>query len=135
MKSVMAFGTFDIFHIGHLKTLKQAKQLGDKLIVVIARDVNVRELKEKDPVHNEDERREIISNIEVVDKAVLGNKSDVYQVIKDYKPDTIALGYDQSHFIDKLRDNLQEFGLDCNIERLKPYKKEKMKSSKIKKKL
>ncbi|MFB6182354.1 MAG: adenylyltransferase/cytidyltransferase family protein [Candidatus Magasanikbacteria bacterium] len=135
MKSVMAFGTFDIFHIGHLKTLKQAKQLGDKLIVVIARDVNVRELKEKGPVHNEDERREIISNIEVVDKAVLGNKSDVYKVIKDYKPDTIALGYDQSHFVDKLRDKLQEFGLDCNIERLKPYKKEKIKSSKIKKKL
>jgi len=131
MKKVMIFGTFDIFHIGHLKFIKQAKELGDKLIVVISRDNNVRKIKNKKPVHNEQQRKEILNSIKYIDKAILGNKDDVYKVIKKNKPDIIALGYDQSHFVDKLDSKLKEFNLNTKVVRLEPYREDKFKSSKI----
>ncbi|PSO45360.1 MAG: FAD synthase [Parcubacteria group bacterium QH_9_35_7] len=134
MKKVMIFGTFDIFHIGHLKFIKQAKELGDKLIVVISRDNNVRKIKDKKPVHNEQHRKEILNSIKYIDKAILGNKDDVYKVIKKNKPDIIALGYDQSHFVDKLDSKLKEFNLNTKVVRLEPYQEDKFKSSKIRNK-
>ena len=130
----MIFGTFDIFHIGHLKFIKQAKELGDKLIVVISRDNNVRKIKDKKPVHNEQQRKEILNSIKYIDKAILGNKDDVYKVIKKNKPDIIALGYDQSHFVDKLDSKLKEFNLNTKVVRLEPYQEDKFKSSKIRNK-
>jgi cytidyltransferase-like protein len=135
MKEVLVFGTFDIFHIGHLKFLQQAKKLGDKLKVIIARDINVKRLKNEEPIHNENQRQEILNNLEIVDKAILGNKDEVYQVINKIDPDIIALGYDQTHFVDKLEEKLDEFGLDIKITRLNPHREEKYKSSKIKQKL
>lgn len=132
MKKVMAFGTFDIFHRGHLHFLQEAKNHGNKLVVIIARDSNVKKIKGSSPIHDEQDRQEIISALEVVNKAILGNKENVYKVINEVKPDVIVLGYDQSHFVDKLEQKLQEFGLETEIKRLKPYKKEKYKSSKLK---
>ncbi len=131
MNKVMIFGTFDVFHIGHLKFIKQAKELGDKLIVVISRDSNVKKIKNKEPVHNEQQRKEILNSIKYIDKAILGNKDDVYKVIKENKPNIIALGYDQSHFVDKLDSKLKEFNLNTKVVRLEPYQEDKFKSSKI----
>src|SRR3989339_2153850 len=98
MKKVLVFGTFDIFHYGHLQLLKQAKKLGDQLTVVIARDENVIKIKKIKPYHTEKERMEIMKSLKMIDSAILGDKKDVYKVIKQEKPDVIALGYDQNVF-------------------------------------
>ena len=135
MKKVMVFGTFDIVHLGHLNLFKQAKKLGDYLVVVVGRDITSKKIKKSTLVHNEKERLEFLKNIKLVDQAVLGNKIDYYKIIKTEKPDVIALGYDQQNFIDKLEEKIKEFKLNTKVVRLKSYKPEKHKSGEIRKKL
>jgi len=135
MKKVMVFGTFDIVHLGHLNLFKQAKKLGNYLVVVVGRDTTSKKIKKITLVHNEKERLEFLKSIKLVDQAVLGNKIDYYKIIKTEKPDVIALGYDQQNFIDKLEEKIKEFKLNTKVVRLKSYKPEKHKSGKIRKKI
>ena len=135
MKKVMVFGTFDIVHLGHLNLFKQAKKLGNYLVVVVGRDTTSKKIKKITLVHNEKERLEFLKSIKLVDQAVLGNKIDYYKIIKTDKPDVIALGYDQQNFIDKLEEKIKEFRLNTKVIRLKSYKPEKHKSGKIRKKI
>ena len=101
MKSkVMVFGTFDIFHPGHRSFLKQAKKLGDYLIVVVARDKTVEITKKQKPINKEAIRVKIIKDSRLADKVILGGTGDKYAVIKKYRPDIICLGYDQKYFIE-----------------------------------
>ncbi|OGH64225.1 MAG: hypothetical protein A2821_04000 [Candidatus Magasanikbacteria bacterium RIFCSPHIGHO2_01_FULL_41_23] len=132
MKTVMVFGTFDILHVGHLDFFKQARKLGDYLLVVVARDVNVKKIKQNEAINNEKERLELLQHIDLIDKAIWGDTRDVYKVIRTYKPDVIALGYDQKEFTDTLKDKMKEFKLSTNVVRLKPYHAENKKSGKIK---
>lgn len=125
MRTIMVFGTFDIVHLGHIHLFKQAKKLGDKLMVVVARDCNVKKIKGQAPLHNEKERLEFIKHIGIVDKAMLGDKNDIYKVVRKIKPDVIALGYDQKVDVSKLGGYI--------IKRLRPYRPTKAKSNKIKK--
>ena len=134
MKTVMCFGTFDLIHLGHLDYFKQAKQFGDFLVVVIARDKTALKTKGRLPKYSEEERLAKVANLGLVNKVVLGNVDDVYKVIKDEQPDIIALGYDQKFFVDKLKQKLEDFGLDSSIVRMKAFKPEKYKSSKLKEK-
>lgn len=134
MKTVMLFGTFDIVHHGHLNLFKQARKYGDQLIVVVGRDARVQQLKQT-PVHNEKERKYFLEQIRLIDKVLLGSKTDVYQVIKKIKPDVIVLGYDQNHFTDKLEEKIKEFGLKTKVVRAKAYKAIQLKTGKIRKKL
>lgn len=135
MKKVMVFGTFDIVHLGHINLFKQAKKMGDYLVVVVARDTTVDKVKKINLVNTEKERLEFLQNISLVDKPVLGDKIDYYKIIKTEKPEIIALGYDQQNFIDKLEDKIKEFGLKTKIVRLKPYKPHQHKSGNIRKKI
>lgn len=128
----MIFGTFDILHLGHLDLFRQARKLGDYLIVVVARDVNVKKIKKNQAINNEKERLELLQHIDLVDKAIWGDTRDVYKVIRTYKPDVIALGYDQKEFTDTLKDKIKEFKLAAKVVRLKPYKAGTKKSGKIK---
>jgi len=130
MKTVMAFGTFDILHPGHINFLKQAKKYGN-LIVVIARDKTVREVKGKLPKYGEKERLKAILSLNLTNKTILGSLRDKYMAIKKYKPDVIALGYDQTHFTEQLVIKLKELDLKTKIVRLKSYKPEIYKSSKL----
>ena len=129
----MIFGTFDILHCGHLHMFKQAREYGDFLIAVIGRDKNVEEIKGIGPMHNENERLDLISQIKLIDKARLGDKTDVYKVIAEEKPDVIALGYDQRAYVDDLADAISKAGLETQIVRLTEYQEKRLKSSKIKK--
>lgn len=129
-KKVMVFGTFAILHPGHLYFFCKAKECGDKLIVVVARDVNVQKIKRFLPKLDEQARREMVGAIKFVDEAVLGDKVDWYKIILKYKPDVICLGYDQvapKNFAAELRRR----GVEATIFRLKSYKSKKYKSSKI----
>ena len=133
MKKVMIFGTFDIIHGGHIHMFKQAREYGDKLIAVVARDVNVERIKEKGSLHNEKERLDFLGHIDLIDEVILGDKTDVYKVIKEHKPDVIALGYDQKIYVEKLEDAITRYGLNSRIVKLSPYKENQYKTSKIRK--
>jgi FAD synthetase len=132
MTKVMTFGTFDLLHPGHRDFLRQAKQHGDELVVVIARDATVERTKGRKPVHSENERLAAVKQVPGVDRAILGRTDDVYRVIAEEQPNIICLGYDQTHFVDKLAAKLKEFKLEAKIIRLSAYKPEQYKTSKIK---
>ena len=129
-KKVMVFGTFDVFHKGHQIFLKQARKLGEFLIVVVALDKTVRKVKKHKTRNSEAKRLLTVKKSGLVDKVILGNLTDKYAVIKKYKPDVIGLGYDQDIFTSELQDRLAEFKLDkTRIIRLKSYYPKKYKSS------
>lgn len=132
MKTVMVFGTFDIIHLGHLHLFQQAKKYGNKLIVVVARDTNVKKAKKHSPLHTEQERINFLRHINLVNNVCLGYKTDYYRIIKEKKPTVIALGYDQKIDEKTLKEKIKKFGLHTKIVRLLPYGK-RVKSSLIKK--
>ena len=71
MITVITFGTFDLFHIGHLRILKRAKEYGDRLIVGVSGDILNYQKKNKYPVYTQSERIEIIKSIKYVDDVFL----------------------------------------------------------------
>ncbi len=123
----MVFGTFDILHPGHIHMLKEAKEYGDVLIAVVARDATVEEVKKHKPVNGESERVENLKKLNLTDKVLLGNLDDKHKVVLEEKPDTIALGYDQQFFV----DNLEKILNGVKIVRLSAFKPEIYKSSKL----
>jgi len=136
MKKVMVFGTFDIFHKGHIDFLKQAKKFGDYLIVVVARDATVKKVKGQLPQNKEGSRARIIASNSLAERVTLGGLKSKYSIIRKYKPEVICLGYDQKFFIDNLREELKKINLEkTKIIKLKPYKPEIYKSSKLKNKI
>ena len=121
MLKVMATGTFDLLHMGHIYYLKEAKKLGDTLSVVVARDSTVRKLKHE-PVNPEEIRLDLIKEVKVVDEAYLGYEDDMYAIVEEIKPDIIALGYDQIHDEDTIKSELKKRKLTAKIVRLSEYK-------------
>lgn len=125
-KRVVCAGTFDYLHPGHIDFLKQAKALGDELIVIIARDDTVKRIKGFYPVHNENLRKKNIEDTGIPDKIVLGNlDSDILEILEKLKPDIIALGYDQRI----LEEDISQKCPHCKIVRLSSFHPEKFKSS------
>ncbi len=108
---VMAVGTFDILHIGHLNYLREAKNEGDELVVVIACDKTVRKHKHE-PLMEEEVRREMIEALDPVDKAIIGGEGDRFETVERVDPDIIALGYDQRHEEEQLVKDLKLRGMD-----------------------
>ena len=131
MTTIMCFGSFDILHPGHLFFLKRAKSLGDKLVVVVALDSTINEVKGITPKYNERQRVEHIRDLRIADKVMLGYEADKYEVIEEINPEIIALGYDQDGFADKLREEMTKRKMNPKIVRLSPYKEEHYKSSKL----
>ena len=132
MKKVMAFGSFDILHEGHKHYLNEAKGYGDYLIVVVARDSNILRFKGRNPKNDENYRLEQVKELGFVDEAVLGHKEDILEVLDEFKPDVICLGYDQRTVDkEKLRKELIKRNLKAEIIRAKPYKEDVYKSSKL----
>ena len=111
MVRVMAVGVFDLLHAGHLHYVEQAKSLGDELIVVVAHDDTVRKQKHE-PVTNQELRRRMVLGLKPVDDAIIGNPPTVpiFDILEVVKPDVIALGYDQKHSRDSIKNGLQENG-------------------------
>ena len=120
MIKVMATGTFDLLHLGHIYYLEEARKHGDYLVVVVARDSTVRKLKHE-PITPESIRLRLIQQLKVVDEAVLGNEDDMYSIVNDIQPDVIALGYDQIHDEKKLKQELQKRNSNAKIVRLSQY--------------
>lgn len=128
-KLVMVFGTFDHLHAGHENLFKQARSLGDEIIAIVARDKTVKTIKGKLPDHNEKQRLQNLKKTGWCEKAILGDQKDKSKVIKIYRPNVIALGYDQFAFTYTLNKLLMDLRLDSEIVRLKPYRPDMYKSS------
>jgi len=121
MVKIMATGAFDILHMGHIYYLKEAKKLGDELVVIVACDSTIRKLKHE-PVTSEKMRLLLIKELKIVDEAYLGQKDDIYKIVEEIKPDIIALGYDQIHDEKIIRQNLKKRNINVKIVRLPKYK-------------
>ena len=121
MVKVMATGTFDILHLGHIYFLKEAKKLGDTLAVVVATDSTVRKLKHE-PVNSQDIRLSIIKELKIVDEAYIGYENDIYEIVKEIKPDIIALGFDQLHDENEIKNQLEKRKINSKIIRLNEFK-------------
>lgn len=133
MKKLIAFGTFDIFHPGHEFYLQEARKLGDYLLVVIARDKNVLKAKGKKARNSEEERLISVRDTGLADGIVLGSLEDKYEALEQYQPDVVVLGYDQEVNEEELLKKLAELKLECQIKRIRAFKPEIYKSSKLKK--
>jgi FAD synthetase len=133
-KRVLVFGTFDLIHPGHLHFLKKAKKQGDELVVVVARDETVKEVKGEEPLYDEDQRKEAVEYLGIADKVSLGNRVDKYGVVRRFSPDVICLGYDQTHFVSGLERTIKKLEKKPKIVRISAYKPKKYKSSILKRK-
>ena len=92
---ILTNGCFDILHVGHVRYLQAAKQLGGKLIVAVNADDSVRALKgEGRPVMPQAERAEILAGLEAVDAVVIFPELDVCALIREVRPDYQAKGTD-----------------------------------------
>lgn len=120
MVKVMASGTFDLLHLGHIYYLKESKKLGDKLIVVVATDKTVRKLKHE-PINPEIIRLNLVKELKVVDEAYLGHEDNMYEIVEEINPEVIALGYDQIHDEKKIRQELKKRNIDAKVVRLSKY--------------
>jgi cytidyltransferase-like protein len=117
-KIVLAGGVFDIIHPGHIHTLNAAKALGGVLVVAVATDKTAEKMKKRSPLHNQELRRELVSCLSMVDKAIVGHEDDIYQTVKEVKPDIIVLGYDQVHQEKFISDGCKRLNLNVEIVRL-----------------
>ncbi len=139
-KIVLASGTFDLLHFGHVKYLEAAKKAGgedSELVVIVARDSTVEERKGEKPVMSEDQRRALVEALEVVDQAILGYEGfSIKKVIEKIKPDVIAVGHDQQGIANEVRKAVAEEKLNIQVVRIGRFGEEELNSSsKIKRKI
>ena len=88
MKIIWTNGCFDILHAGHTHYLKEAKKLGDRLIVGLNSDCSVRNLKgENRPINNQEHRAEVLSSLESVDYIIIFNETSAENYLRNFKPD------------------------------------------------
>lgn len=125
MARVLSCGTFDHLHPGHRSFLEQAAALGEELVVVVARDDNVRRIKGRFPDHDEEKRRTRVEALGIASQVRLGYPGlDFLRIVAEINPQIIALGYDQ-----KPPPGLQEVFPQMQLVVLRPYYPEKYKSS------
>lgn len=116
---VVAQGTFDILHPGHVHYLEESAKLGDHLEVIVARRTNVDH--KRPPILPAVQRRKMVAALAAVDHARLGHPSDIFVPIEDIDPDVITLGFDQHHDPSAIKSELDHRGIECEVERIGPY--------------
>jgi FAD synthetase len=120
MVRVLATGTFDILHPGHLLYLSEARSLGDELYVIVARDSMIKH-KQK-PIIPEEQRLAMVQSLRVVDMAILGSKIDIFEPLYEIRPDVIALGANQFFKEKDLEVQLRTHGIDAKVVRIKSFR-------------
>jgi len=99
-KKILAGGCFNSIHPGHIYFLKEAKKIGDKLIVILTNDKN----NKKPYAVPAKERKRMLESLNLADKVLIGSPKDKTKIVKKIKPDIIVLGYDQ-----EMPDGLESF--------------------------
>ena len=120
---MLATGVFDLLHIGHLRFLEESKKTGgphSKLVVVVARDKTVRRRKGRGPIVPEDQRRELVAALRVVDRAILGREEiDLLGILKEVNPDIVCVGYDQDEIRAAVTRLVRREGLPVRVVRIR----------------
>jgi len=105
MARVITFGTFDIFHVGHLNILKRAAEHGDTLIVGISTDALNFSKKQRYPVCPQKSRMEIVEALKCVDEVFYEESLELKrQYIIDHQADVLVMGYDWAGKFDEFND-------------------------------
>ncbi|MBI5188113.1 MAG: D-glycero-beta-D-manno-heptose 1-phosphate adenylyltransferase [Nitrospirae bacterium] len=93
-KIVFTNGCFDIIHIGHIRHLKQARAMGDVLVVGLNSDRSVSIIKPERPINPQNQRAEVLSSLEMVDYVTMFDEDTPYELIKLLVPDVLVKGGD-----------------------------------------
>jgi FAD synthetase len=115
-RRVIATGTFDLLHPGHLYYLEESKKLGDELWVIVARDSNVKH--KPRPILSEEHRVQMVAALKPVDHAILGDKTDIFRPIEEIRPEVITLGFNQMFREDDLSALLKARKISAEIVRI-----------------
>ena len=114
-KIVLVGGCFDLIHFGHLKFLEKAKEQGDFLVVALESDEFIKKHKRKLPVHQQDERAEILSNLNMVDMIILlpffQTNNNYFELVKNITPSIIAVTEGDKQLENK-KEQAQEIGAE-----------------------
>ncbi|MGA8538915.1 MAG: adenylyltransferase/cytidyltransferase family protein [Terriglobales bacterium] len=107
----LANGCFDLLHVGHVRYLHAARELGGRLIVAVNADASVRTLKgEGRPVMPAEERAEILASLADVDAVIIFPENDVRSIIREIRPDFHAKGTDYTAENVPERDEVEACG-------------------------
>lgn len=93
-KIVFTNGCFDLIHIGHVRSLKEAKKLGDVLVVGLNSDRSVSLIKPRRPIIPQEQRAEILASLDMIDYVSLFDEETPYELIKLIQPDVLVKGGD-----------------------------------------
>jgi FAD synthetase len=115
MSRVVAQGTFDLLHPGHIHYLREAASMGSELSVIVSRSTNITH-KER-PIVSADQRRAVVGALDPVDRAILGHPEDIFVPIEAIEPDVIVLGHDQHHDERAIERALAERDIECAVRR------------------
>ncbi|HEX6921296.1 MAG TPA: adenylyltransferase/cytidyltransferase family protein, partial [Actinomycetes bacterium] len=104
-RTVITFGTFDVFHVGHVRLLERARALGDRLVVGVSADeLNMRK-KGRAPVYTQDERLEIVASLKAVDEVFVEESLELKrEYVLRYEAHVLAMGDDWEGKFDELAD-------------------------------
>ena len=105
MPRIITFGTFDVFHVGHLSLLERARELGDRLIVGVSTDELSLSKKNRLPIYSQDERSRIVASLKVVDEVFF---EESLEKKRDYliglSADILVMGDDWTGRFDEYND-------------------------------
>lgn len=104
-RTVITFGTFDVLHVGHIRVLRRAAELGDRLVVGVSADaLNLRK-KNRAPVFSQDERLEIVGALRVVDEVFVEESLEQKRdYIQQHGADVLVMGDDWAGRFDFVSD-------------------------------
>jgi glycerol-3-phosphate cytidylyltransferase len=104
-RTVITFGTFDVFHVGHIRVLQRAAALGDRLVVGVSADeLNIAK-KGRAPVYTQDERMEIVASLRVVDEVFVEESLEQKRdYIVEHEADVLVMGDDWAGKFDWVSD-------------------------------
>ena len=106
---MITFGTFDVFHVGHLRVIERAAALGDRLVVGVSSDDLNRRKKDREPVFSQDERLAIVAALKPVDEVFLEESLELKRdYIGQFGADVLVMG-------DDWKGRFDEFGDICEV--------------------
>jgi len=104
MRKIITFGTFDVFHVGHVNILERAKGMGDYLIVGVSSDQLNMSKKGRNPIYSEDDRMHIIKALSCVDEVFFEHSLELKgEYIKQYGADVLVMGNDWEGRFDEFK--------------------------------
>jgi choline-phosphate cytidylyltransferase len=104
-RTVMTFGTFDVFHVGHLRVIQRAAEFGDRLVVGVSADALNVSKKGRAPVFSEAERLEIVAALKPVDAVFIEQSLELKRMyLTEHRADVLVMGDDWAGRFDEFKD-------------------------------